>query len=309
VDVPGGPRSGRNGEGKNGGGAGGGAHGACDGGRAREGKNAQRSTLNAQRSSEENGRGAGEGWRLVIAGPDEQGTLARLKAQAERLGLRVEEKYVHEGRENQAITPSGTHAPSPDILFTGPVYGEAKRRLMAEADLVVLPSRSENFGIVVGEALACEVPVVMTDVGPWREERTRHPVVGVTCCEPWSQNGAIRFVETRADSMASGLTDMMRLSDEERGVRGARGSEWVRATFSWEAVARQMLDLYGLLRPRSGRNGECKNGRGAGEGARLECDRELARGEPVDVPGGPRSGRNGECKNGGGKGEGARGIL
>jgi len=40
------------------------------------------------------------------------------------------------------------------------------------------------------------------------------------------------------------------------------------------------VDVPGLLRPRSGRNGECKNGRGAGEGARLECDRELARGKP-----------------------------
>ena len=40
------------------------------------------------------------------------------------------------------------------------------------------------------------------------------------------------------------------------------------------------MEAEGLLRPRSGRNGECKNGRGAGGGARLECDRELARGEP-----------------------------
>jgi len=37
-----------------------------------------------------------------------------------------------------------------------------------------------------------------------------------------------------------------------------------------------------LLRPRSGRNGECKNGRGAGEGARGACDGGLARGEPGD---------------------------
>ena len=49
------PRSGRNGECKNGRGADEGAHGACDGGRAREGGNAQRSTLNAQRSSDEDG--------------------------------------------------------------------------------------------------------------------------------------------------------------------------------------------------------------------------------------------------------------
>ena len=37
-----------------------------------------------------------------------------------------------------------------------------------------------------------------------------------------------------------------------------------------------------LLRPRSGRNGECKNGRGAGEEAQGACDGDLARGEPGD---------------------------
>ena len=49
---------------------------------------------------------------------------------------------------------------------------------------------------------------------------------------------------------------------------------------SVRAVARQMLDLYDLLRPRSGRNGECKNGRGAGEGARGACDGGGVREEP-----------------------------
>jgi len=60
-----------------------------------------------------------------------------------------------------------------------------------------------------------------------------------------------------------------------------------------------------LLRPRSGRNGECKNGRGAGERVRGACDGEGARRWPGEPPGRPRSGRNGECKNGRGAGEGA----
>jgi len=58
-----------------------------------------------------------------------------------------------------------------------------------------------------------------------------------------------------------------------------------------------------LLRPPSGRNGECKNGGGADEWAHGACEGGLARGEPGEPPGVPPSGRNGECKNGGGAGE------
>jgi len=58
-----------------------------------------------------------------------------------------------------------------------------------------------------------------------------------------------------------------------------------------------------LLRPPSGRNGECKNGGGADEWAHGACEGGLARGEPGEPPGVPPSGRNGECKNGGGADE------
>jgi len=84
-------------------------------------------------------------WRLVIAGPDEQGTLKALKAQVERLG----------------VTES--------VTFAGSVYGEAKQRLLAEADLFVLPSRHENFGLTVVEALAAGVPMITTKGTPWSE--------------------------------------------------------------------------------------------------------------------------------------------
>ena len=89
--------------------------------------------------------GAGEGWRLVIAGPDEQGTLKALKAQVARLGLEE------------------------SVVFPGPVYGQEKMQLLQAADVFVLPSRSENFGMGVAEALACGVPVVCTKGAPWEE--------------------------------------------------------------------------------------------------------------------------------------------
>ena len=85
----------------------------------------------------------GQQWQLVIAGPDEQGMRQRLQSQAASLGLT-------------------------DVVFRGPLYGEEKARALADADLVVLPSRSENFGIVVAEALAAGVPVRLATDEPCR---------------------------------------------------------------------------------------------------------------------------------------------
>ena len=114
----------------------------------------------------------------------------------------------------------------------------------ASCRCLALPSQSENFGIVVGEALTCNVPVVMTDVGPWKEAASHDLVAGDEFCDSWRVQGALRFTEPTAESIAMGLMEMMALSDEVRACRGQRGSEWVRATFSWDSIAQQFFDVY-----------------------------------------------------------------
>jgi glycosyltransferase involved in cell wall biosynthesis len=84
--------------------------------------------------------------RLVIAGPDECGWQSELKRLAAQLSI------------------------GERVVWTGPLYGALKWGAMRAADVFVLPSHAENFGITVAEAMACSLPVLMSkEVNIWRE--------------------------------------------------------------------------------------------------------------------------------------------
>jgi glycosyltransferase involved in cell wall biosynthesis len=85
-------------------------------------------------------------WRLVIAGPDQTGWKAQLQTLAERMGVA--------GR----------------ITWTGLIRDDMKSGLLEASEVFVLPSHQENFGIVVAEALAHGLPVLISNkVNIWRE--------------------------------------------------------------------------------------------------------------------------------------------
>lgn len=58
------------------------------------------------------------------------------------------------------------------IIFTGNLEGEDKVDFLSNADLFILPSHNENFGIVYAEALAAGTPVVASRETPWEEVET-----------------------------------------------------------------------------------------------------------------------------------------
>ncbi|MDR2010186.1 MAG: glycosyltransferase [Bacteroidales bacterium] len=113
--------------------------------------------------------------------------------------------------------------------FAGGVYGEKKWELFQHADVFILPTYSENFGIVVAEALASGTPVIASKGAPWQELNTHH-------CGWWIDNDI--------DTIAKTLKEAIALSEEEYRQMGIRGQELVKENYSIETVAQKMMQLY-----------------------------------------------------------------
>ncbi|HSF74642.1 MAG TPA: hormogonium polysaccharide biosynthesis glycosyltransferase HpsP [Microcoleus sp.] len=113
--------------------------------------------------------------------------------------------------------------------ITGFVSGDLKVEVLTKADLFVLPSYYENFGIAVAEAMAAGVPVVISDRIHIAEDIQQAEAGWVGPLEV----GAI------ANSIKSAL-----LNPQERQRRGLNGKEYANKHYNWEAIAQQTIDAY-----------------------------------------------------------------
>lgn len=145
---------------------------------------------------------------LVLAGPDN-----------ERYGVKVKTWAREKGIERQTT-------------FTGMLQGNMKLAVLKDSTIFVLPSYTENFGLSVIEAMACGLPVVISNkVNIWREVQSAGAGVVAPC-------DARRF-----SAMISALLD-----DPGRAtVMGKRGMALVQSSFSWSNVALKLERIYNLV--------------------------------------------------------------
>lgn len=115
------------------------------------------------------------------------------------------------------------------VRFEGPVYGDRKRKEYSDADIFVLPTLHENFGLVVAEALAAGVPVITTHGAPWG---------GLEA------NGCGWWIDHGVESLAKALRDSMQLDDLTRETMGKRGRAWMVRDYSWDSIASNMHCLH-----------------------------------------------------------------
>jgi glycosyltransferase involved in cell wall biosynthesis len=144
-------------------------------------------------------------WQLVIVGIPGEFTVEQINDYV----LRVI-------GQDRVLVVDGTYQPPPYAI----------------ASLFLLPSHSENFGLVIAESLAAGVPALVTDSTPWEGLNQN----GAGWCVPWGQYGAALRTALRED--AAHLRS-----------RGQTGREWVGRSFVWDECARRLLDFYASVQP------------------------------------------------------------
>ena len=144
---------------------------------------------------------------LVMAGPDQTGWQADLErlASAQGVGDRV--------------------------VWTGILAGELKWGAFYAAEVFLLPSHQENFGIAVAEALACGVPVLISDkVNIWREILA---------------DGAGRVASDDADGTARLIQERLALSEREKQAMRGRPLDCFERRYEIHRAVQNLLAVLG----------------------------------------------------------------
>ena len=139
---------------------------------------------------------------LTIAGTGDDAYTQGLKSQIEKLGL------------------------SEHVRMIGSVTDQDKRMLFENSDVAVVPSFTENFGMVVAEALAHGVPVIASKETPWQR---------------LEETGAGLWVDNSPKSLARAIEQMSQMPLREMGEKGRR---WVKEEFASPVIAARMMEVY-----------------------------------------------------------------
>jgi len=143
-------------------------------------------------------------WCLMIAGPDSGGYLKKMQHFAAQLNLKRTE-------------------------FVGGLKGTQKWEAYEQADLFVLPTYSENFGMAVAEALAAGVPAIVSKGAPWK---------GL------EQRKAGWWIDMGLDPLVTCLNHALGQEPDVLAEMGQRGRVWMQTEFSWEQIGAMMHQTY-----------------------------------------------------------------
>jgi len=141
-------------------------------------------------------------WLLEIAGNGDENYIANLRQSAEDLK---------------------------NVNFVGAKYGQEKWDFLKSGDVLILPTHSENFGIVVAEALATGVPVITTQGTPWED-------LEIYECGWW--------INLSVQNLEKIIAKVIQTSADELENMGRNGIRLVSEKYEIKSVACKMNQLY-----------------------------------------------------------------
>lgn len=142
---------------------------------------------------------------LVFAGPDQEGLQKKLETVAKNYGLHSR------------------------VIFTGMITGNQKWDAYRSAELFILPSHHENFGVTVAESLACGLPVLITDQ--------------VNIHDEISADGAGLVAEASADGITLKLNQWLMLNRAEREKFSKRAVECYQSRYTLDVMTTGFLNV------------------------------------------------------------------
>ena len=146
-----------------------------------------------------------ENWKIVICGPDDDNHLIEVRKKIKELKL---EKF---------------------FIIEGPVSGMQKELLLRECRLFVLPTYSENFGIVILEALSYGMPVITTVGAPWK-------CINDYSCGKWTEIGTTPLVKALKELLYSPASTWDTMEKNARHLAINK--------YSWDIIIEQLIRVY-----------------------------------------------------------------
>ena len=144
-------------------------------------------------------------WRIIIAGIESDYTINDLKLMAK------------------------THGIADITEIPGPLYGKDKWNAYRDADVFILPTLNENFGIVIAESYLCGTPVITTKGTPWKSIKDNN-------CGWW--------VDRNVNSISNSILEFLATTPEQRMQMGLKGAKIVLENYSSSIVSKKMVDTY-----------------------------------------------------------------